>query len=72
MPANSTNQGIDRRRLTIREAASYAGVSTDTIRRRINDGTLPAVRLGGKGPHQLDSADLDALWYPVTPSGDAA
>jgi excisionase family DNA binding protein len=32
--------------LTIPQAAESLGVSTDTVRRRIADGTIPATRLG--------------------------
>ena len=35
--------------LTVAEAADMLGVSRITVRRRIRDGTLPAVQLGGAG-----------------------
>lgn len=46
-------------RLSLPEAARYLGVSADTIRRRIKDGTLPAVLLAGR--YRIRAADLDAL-----------
>jgi excisionase family DNA binding protein len=35
------------------------GISTATLYRRLNDGSLPAVRLGGR--RFVRAADLDAL-----------
>lgn len=49
--------------LTVGEAADYLGCSTDTIRDRIADRTLPAYRLG-KGPRgaiRIKRDDLDLL-----------
>jgi excisionase family DNA binding protein len=34
---------------SVAEAAAWLGVSTITVRRRIDDGTLPRIQLGGKG-----------------------
>ena len=36
--------------LTVAETAELLGVSKKTVRRRVRDGSLPAVRLGG-APH---------------------
>ena len=52
--------------LSIRQAADYQGVSTDTIRRWIASGDLPAWRLGPK-LIRIDRADLDALRQPLGP-----
>ena len=57
--------------LTIAQAAERAGVSTDTIRRRIADGTLPAYRLGPR-LIRIDAADLARLIKPVPAGGGAA
>ncbi len=49
------------RLLTVREAAKRLGVSTSTVKRRIRDGSLPAVRIGTR-PGQsvrVDPAELD-------------
>ncbi len=47
------------------DAARYLGVSTDTIRRRVADGTLTAYRVGGTGRIFFKIADLDALMVAV-------
>lgn len=38
----------DARFVTLVEASRHTGVSEDTLRRRIKDGTIPAVLLAGK------------------------
>ena len=47
------------RPLTVRDAADRLGVSVETIRARVNDGTIPAARLGKA--IRIRPADLDAL-----------
>ena len=54
--------------ITIAQAAERAGVSRDTIRRRIADGTLPAVRIGPR-LIRIDAADVDALMRPIPAAG---
>lgn len=54
--------------VSIAQAAERAGVSRDTIRRRIADGSLPAARLGPR-LIRLDPADVDALLRPVPTVG---
>ena len=49
---------------TIAQAAERWGDSRDTIRRRIADGSLRAVRLGPR-LIRLDPADVDALMRPI-------
>ena len=49
--------------LTIPEAAARLGVSTDTVRRRIKSGTLPAGLFAGK--YRIRVEDVDALVRPV-------
>lgn len=51
-------------RISIREAADLLGVSVDTIRRRIADGSLPAERVGPR-LLRVDPADVKALAQPV-------
>ncbi len=51
-------------RLSVAQAAERAGVSRDTIRRRIADGSLPAYRLGPK-LIRIDAAAVDALFRPI-------
>ena len=48
---------------TVRSAARLTGVSEKTIRRRINDGTLPAYRLGRA--IRISDDDLLSLYEPV-------
>ena len=45
--------------ISLPEAAARLGVSVDTIRRRINDRTLPAVRIGKYV--RVRPEDVDAL-----------
>ena len=60
-----TAKGQSRRQLVgLAEAAERADVSIATIRRRISDGSLPAVRVGPK-LLKVDLADLDKLARPV-------
>ena len=53
------NQSEVASRLTLPAAAQYLGVSEDTIRRRIKDGTLPAVLIAGR--YRISQADLDLM-----------
>lgn len=53
-----------RRLASIPAAAEYAACSTKTIRRRVADGSLPAVRFGPR-VLRVDLDDLDALMRPV-------
>lgn len=50
--------------LSPEDAAARVGVSTQTIRRRIKDGSLPAYRLGPR-LLRIDTDDLDALYSPT-------
>jgi len=52
------------RYLSVADAAEYIGVSTQTIRRYIESGRLPAYRLGKKLVKVRDT-DLDALMRPI-------
>jgi excisionase family DNA binding protein len=54
--------------LSINQAAEYAAVSTKTLRRRIADGTIPAVRLGPRAI-RVRPADLDAALRPIPSAG---
>ena len=48
------------RPLSLRDAADYCGVSIETMRARVHDGTIPAARLGKA--IRIRPADLDALF----------
>jgi excisionase family DNA binding protein len=50
--------------LTVAEAADLLGVNHQTVRRKIAQGELPAVQLGGPGSHiRIPRAAFDAwLW----------
>ena len=54
------------------EAARMIGVSRVTLRERVIDGQLPAVRVGkGRGAAvRVKVADLEALLHPVAAGGD--
>lgn len=55
--------------LSIRQAADHTGASTDTIRRRISDGQLPAYYVGKSHMLRIKTNDLDALMRPVPTVG---
>lgn len=52
--------------LTLREATRLGYGSDTTLRRRIKQGTLPAVRIGSR--LRVLRHDLDALAHPVQPA----
>ena len=56
--------------MSVGETAESLGVSQDTIRRRISDGTIPAYRIAGKAI-RLRRADLDALVRLISVDGFA-
>ena len=59
--------------LTLKEFAQQARISESTIRRRVRDGSLPVVQLGGKNKKLLFPIDaLDRVNTPVTPAEDNA
>jgi excisionase family DNA binding protein len=51
-----TNLDVSRRLLSVKETASRLGVSQESVRRRIRDGSIPAVKLGSgpKAPFRID------------------
>lgn len=49
--------------LSIPDAAEYSGASQKTIRRRIADGTIPAVRIGRL--IRIRPEDLEAALRPI-------
>jgi excisionase family DNA binding protein len=51
--------------LTINEVAAAWGVSRETVRRAIEDGSLPAWRLRTR--YRIRPADASALLVPVIP-----
>ena len=57
-------------RISLQEAAIELGVSVDTIRRRIADGSLPAVRTGPR-LLRVSRAVVEALSTPV-PTAESA
>lgn len=50
--------------ISIDEAAAHLGVSTKTVRRRISDGTLKAVRIGPR-LIRIDAASLACIGRPL-------
>lgn len=68
MPSTAT----EKRLVPQRQAAEYANVSIDTIRRRIAAGQLTGYRFG-KRLIRVDLAEVDRLLLPIpTAGGDAA
>ena len=57
----------ENRPLTLRDAADYCGVSIETMRARVHDGTIPAARLGKA--IRIRPADLDALFVAAPTQG---
>ena len=55
------------RPLSLRDAADYCGVSIETMRARVHDGTIPAARLGTA--IRIRPADLDALFVAAPTQG---
>ena len=54
--------------LNVREVAAALGVSVRTVHRMIDDGRLPAVRLGGSV--KVRPADLRAFVQSLPPAND--
>ena len=54
--------------MSLHDAAEYLGVTTKTIRRRIEDGSLPAYRMGVR-LIRINRADLDNLVQPIVTKG---
>ncbi|MFT7025367.1 MAG: excisionase family DNA binding protein [Rhodococcus sp. (in: high G+C Gram-positive bacteria)] len=54
---------------SVAQAAQRIGMSTDTIRKYIADGQLPAYRLGAssRSAIRIKTADVDALLRPIMP-----
>lgn len=47
----------------LHDGAAYVGVSVDTLRRRVDDGTVPAWRLGPRSL-RVKLSDLERLYQP--------
>lgn len=62
---------LHKRHLTLREAADWYGVSERTLRRRISEGRLPAVRLGPRSI-RVRAEDVEALAVPIPTTDPAA
>lgn len=56
---------VQRRYVPLEEAAAFYGCSTRTIRRRIADGDLEAVRIGNSRTLRVSIESLEALGRPV-------
>lgn len=55
-------------RISLQDAADLLGVSTDTVRRRIADGSLDAYRIGPR-LLRVDKTQVEALAKPVPTAG---
>jgi excisionase family DNA binding protein len=54
-----------------REAAAMLGVSVDTIRRAVQEGRLPAVRLRHRGWLKFNVDEIERLCSPTAAGEDA-
>jgi len=61
-------QAIARKYLTLAEAAEWYGVSERTCRRRVAEGSLPAVRVGPRSI-RVRVDDVAALAQPIPAAG---
>jgi len=59
-PENSTNSEYS----DLKKAADYLGCSIDTLRNRIEDGSLPAYRFGGR-LIRVKKSDLEKLFQLI-------
>ena len=66
MDRTNENENI----ITVKQAAEMLSVSGMTIRRLIDNGTLPAWRVAGTGPVRIERADVEALRVPVSSDAD--
>jgi excisionase family DNA binding protein len=58
--------------LTVAEAADLLGVHQNTVRRKIAEGNIPAVQLGGAGSHiRIPRDAFDAWLWSAGETGDA-
>jgi len=55
---------IAERTFSVREAADYAGVSIQTIRRWIKEEKLKATRVGGLGDWKILKSDIEEAHSP--------
>lgn len=63
-------QAVEKRHLSLKEAAAWYGVSERTLRRRIAEGKLPAFRVGPRSI-RVTAEDVAALATPI-PTTDPA
>lgn len=58
------------RLLDVAQAARALHVSTDTVRRRIRDGSLPALRVGTSGNLRIREDSIERLLVPYHPNDE--
>lgn len=63
-----TARVVERKNMTLREAADWYGLSERTLRRRIAEGKLRAYRVGPRSI-RVSVEDLDALARPIPSAG---
>jgi excisionase family DNA binding protein len=55
--------------LTLEQVAQRLGVSKRTVQRKVYDGVLPALRLGGhRSPIRVDERELESWLYRQEPT----
>lgn len=65
----STVSGSTVKFITLAEAGVRLSVSKDTIRRRVDDGLLPAYRIIGSRGVRVKAEDVDRMMIPMDPNG---
>lgn len=58
--------------LSLRQAERLGHGKYSTLRKRISQGELPAVRLGARGDFRVRTSDLEALLTPVSGAASEA
>ena len=70
--APSIHQEANPRFVGLKEFSELTGISDSTIRRRVRDGSLPVVQMGGKGKKLLFPIDaLTCVNAPIASTGDS-
>jgi hypothetical protein len=57
MAADATDRDMNANLISLKEFLAYTHLSESTVRRRVRDGSLPAIQVGGKGKKMLFSVD---------------
>lgn len=67
MNEKPTKEPIERAYLSVAQTAKYLGLCTRTVRRAVNSGALPCLRLGGHGGQILIPIEALKAKYETPP-----